>query len=167
MDPQKSSTVRFVAFLASTVLIGLVCCGTLDLIAHARIYNDVIYPTGAQYPILDQKSAEVIDVDGKAAQTAPLASLDDSGPHAPAWVSAGMHVFKVKVTPMGQRTGVANPTKYVTFSAAVQSGTNYLLVIVNDKPALFVKREGPGKNSFPPFNHAIPVTLVAEGNPAG
>jgi hypothetical protein len=151
-----------ILILSLPLAIGLVGCGTVDLIGHARIHNDLLYSPGPKNPIENQKSAVVVEVDGQPAQAAPLPSLADDGPHPAAWVSAGRHLFKIGVTPSAHPMGMPDSIEYVTFSATVRSGTDYLLLIVNDNPMLYEHREGPGMNSLPPLNQPIPITVVAE-----
>lgn len=122
----------------------------LDLVGHARIRNDVVFGTDAT------KSARVIAVDGQPPQAEPLPSLADSAAHRPAWVSAGRHVFRIEISPLAHHPGVPPPLEYATFSATLQPGKDYLLVIANDEPELFEHRSGPGKNSQPPLNTPIP-----------
>jgi hypothetical protein len=147
------------------LVIGLSSCVTLDLIGHAQIHGDLLYPSVSQNPIFGGESAEVVEVDGHAVPKAPLPALADSGPHPAAWASAGKHLIKIKVTPFGQRMGTVSPIVYVTFSANFEAGTSYLLYAVNDTPMLFKKQSGPAVNSLPPFNEPIPVKVVAEDKP--
>jgi hypothetical protein len=120
--------------LVCALAMGLAGCGTLDLVGHARIHNDLLYPTGN--PGFEAKSAYIVEVDGQAARSAPLPSLFDLGAHPAAWVSGGRHLFRISVTSSPIRPGVSNPTEYVTFSATVQSGKDYGLCIVDNEPVL-------------------------------
>jgi hypothetical protein len=153
--------------LASVLGVGFSGCGTLNQIGHARISNDGLFPPAldtsaqsVQQAYSNAESAFVVEVDGQPARSGPLPALEDTGVHPAAWVSAGKHLFKVGITSVVQRPGVTNPITYVTFSATVRSETTYLLVAADAQPMLFERKTGPGKNSFPPRNQPIPLTIV-------